>query len=74
MAFYLRNLNYNKQFVWTYELNEDLYKYYVKAQEDRRIGYMNRLKNYWDEIQLQLFLHLKTNEIKLLEFENVKLQ
>ena len=74
MASYLRNLNYNKQFVWTYELNEDLYKYYVKAQEDRRIGYMNRLKNYWDEIQLQLFLHLKTNEIKLLEFKNVKLQ
>ena len=74
MASYLRNLNYNKQFVWTYELNEDLYKYYVKAQEDRRIGYMNRFKNYWDEIQLQLFLHLKTNEIKLLEFKNVKLQ
>ena len=74
MASYLRNLNYNKQFVWTYELNEDFYKYYVKAQEDRRIGYMNRLKNYWDEIQLQLFLHLKTNEIKLLEFKNVKLQ
>ena len=59
MASYLRNLNYNKQFVWTYELNEYLYKYYVKAQEDRRIGYMNRLKNYWDEIQLQLFFTSK---------------
>ena len=73
MASYCRNRDYVNQFTWTYELNEDLYKCYVKAKEDRRIGYMNRLKNYWDEIHPQLFfLHIKTYEIKLLELKNVK--
>ena len=54
MASYRRNRDYSKQFAWTYGLNEDLYKCYDKAMEDRRIGYMNRLKNYWDEMYPQL--------------------
>ena len=61
MASYCRNRDYVNQFTWTYELNEDLYKCYVKAKEDRRIGYMNRLKNYWDEIHPQLFFFTYKN-------------
>ena len=41
---YRRNRDYSKSFAWTYELNKDLYKCYVKAKEDPKIGYMNRLK------------------------------
>ena len=61
MASYRRNRDYSKQFTWTYELNEDLYKCYVKAKEDRRIGYMNRLKNYWDKIHPQLSFFTSKN-------------
>ena len=61
MASYRRNCDYSKQFTWTYELNEDLYKCFVKANEDRRIGYMNRLKNYWDEIHPQLSFFTSKN-------------
>ena len=51
---YRRNRNYSKQFEWTYELNEDLHRCYNKARKDPRIGYMNRLKSYWDEIHPEL--------------------
>ena len=53
MASYRRNRNYSKQFAWTHELNVDLYKCYRKAKEDPSIGYINRLKNYWNEIYPQ---------------------
>ena len=53
MASYRRNRNYSKQFAWTHELNVDLCKCYRKAKEDPSIGYINRLKNYWDEIYPQ---------------------
>ena len=61
MASYRRNPDYNKQFAWTYKLNEDLHKCYVKAKEDRRIVYMNRLKSYWDEIHPQLSFFASEN-------------
>ena len=51
---YRRNRDYSKSFAWTYELNKDLYKCYVKATEVPKIGYMNRLKEYWVEIHLEL--------------------
>ena len=33
---------------------EDLHRCYNKARKDLRIGYMNRLKSYWDEIHPEL--------------------
>ena len=46
---YRRNRDYTKSFKWTYELDKDLYQCYIKAKSKPRIGYMNRLKQYWDE-------------------------
>ena len=54
---YLRNRDYSKQFNWTEDLNEDVYKCYVKAKSDPKIGYMNRLKSHWDELHPE-FIHL----------------
>ena len=51
---YRRNRDCSKSFAWTYELNKDLYKCYVKVKEDPKIGYMNRLKQYWEEIHPEL--------------------
>ena len=51
---YRRNRDYSKSFAWTYELNKDLYKCYVKAKEDPKIGNMNRLKQHWEEIHPEL--------------------
>ena len=47
---YKRNRNYSKQFNWTYELKENLYGCYKKGKEDPKLGYMKRMKEYWDEI------------------------
>ena len=51
---YRRNRDYSKQFERSYELNEDLHRCYNKARKDPRIGYMNRLKSYWDETHPEL--------------------
>ena len=51
---YRRNRDYSKSFAWTYELNKHLYKCYVNAKEDPKIGYMNRLKEYCDKIHPEL--------------------
>ena len=51
---YHRNRDYSQSFALTYELNKDLYKCYVKAKEDLKIGYMSRLKEYWDKIHPEL--------------------
>ena len=45
---YRRKKDYAKQFDWTYELNNDLCKCYLRAKENKSI--MKRMKNYWDEI------------------------
>ena len=47
---YRRKRDYTKQSDWTYELNNDLYKCYLRAKENKSLGYMTRMKNYWDEI------------------------
>ena len=52
---YLRNRDYSKQFIWTQELNEDVYNCYIKSKSDPKIGYVNRLKLYWDELHPGLF-------------------
>ena len=46
---YRRKLDYINDFNWTYELKTDVYKCYVKAHNDKTIGYMKRLKNLWDK-------------------------
>ena len=51
---YRRKRDYSKQFVWTYELNEDLYRCYQRAREDPRVSYMKRMKSYWDESHPEL--------------------
>ena len=51
---YRQNRDYSKQFECTYELTEDLHRSYNKARKDPTIGYMNRLKLYWDEIHPEL--------------------
>ena len=51
---YRQNRDYSKQFEWTYGLNEDLHRCYNKARKGPRIGYMSRLKLYWDEIHPEL--------------------
>ena len=43
---YRRKKDYTKQFDWTYELNNDLCKCYLRAKENKSI--MKRMKNYWD--------------------------
>ena len=47
---YRRNRDYSKQFDWTYDLKKDLYNCYLKTKEDPKIGYMKRLKKYWNEL------------------------
>ena len=46
---YRRNRDYSKSFKWTYDLDKDLYECYTKSKSDPRIGYMNRMKQFWDE-------------------------
>ena len=53
-ASYRRNRDYFKQFNWTYELNEDLYKYYTEAREVPKKGYMTRMKKMWDKLHPEL--------------------
>ena len=48
---YSTKRDYTKQFVWTYELNNDLYKCYLRTKENKSLGYMTRMKHYWDEIR-----------------------
>ena len=47
---YRRNRDYNTHFKWTYELHFDVHNCYIRVREDLSIGYMKRLKKYWDEI------------------------
>ena len=47
---YKQNQDYSKQFDSTYDLKKGIYNCYLKAKEDPKIGYMKRLKKYWDEL------------------------
>ena len=51
---YCRDRDYSQHFVWTYDLNTDVYKCYSKAREDPRIGYMSRMKEHWDTLHPEL--------------------
>ena len=51
---YRRNKDYSKQFNWTYELNEDLYRCYMEAREVPKKGYMARMKKMWDKLHPEL--------------------
>ena len=52
---YRRNRDCSKSFAWTYELNKDFTNAKsIKAKEDPKIGYMNWLKEYWEEIHPEL--------------------
>ena len=51
---YRRNRNYAKHFEWTYELNRDVHRCYTQAKSYPRIGYIKRLKKYWDELHPDL--------------------
>ena len=47
---YQRNRDYSKNLEWTYELNNDVYDCYKRARNDPAIGYMKRLKSFWDRL------------------------
>ena len=51
---YRRRRDYTASFTWTYELNQDVYQCYTKARENPAIGYMKRMKAYWDEMHPEL--------------------
>ena len=44
------NCDYMSHFVWTHELNRDVYQYYNKARENPKISCMKRMKQYWDNL------------------------
>ena len=45
-----RNRDYMSHFVWTYEVNCDVYQCYTKARENPKISYMKRMKQYWNNL------------------------
>ena len=48
---YRRNWDYTKKkFDCTYDLKRDVYNYYLRAKENPKIGYVKKLKNYWDKL------------------------
>ena len=51
---YCRNCDYSQHFEWTYELNYDVCKCYVNARNNPKIGYMNRMKEEWDNLHPEL--------------------
>ena len=51
---YCRNRDYSQHFEWTYELNYDVYKCYVSARSNPKIGYMKRMKEEWDNLHPEL--------------------
>ena len=44
------NGDYSRQFDWTYDLKRDVFNCYIKARENKSIGYMKRLNSYWDKV------------------------
>ena len=47
---YRRNRDYTKQFDWTHDLKKNGYNCYLRKKENSQVGFMNRLKNYWDKL------------------------
>lgn len=46
--------DYSSHVDWSQEMNFDVYKCYLKAREDPSLGYMVRLKTYWDKLHPEL--------------------
>ena len=42
--------HYTRQFDWIYDLKRDVYNCYIKARENKSVGYMKILKSYCDEL------------------------
>ena len=57
-ASYRRNRNrdydYSQHFEWTYELNYDVYKCYLNARNNLKIGNMKIMKEEWDNRHAEL--------------------
>ena len=47
---YRGNRDYANHFEWTYELNRDVYQFYLKGRQTPTKRDMKRMKNYWDEL------------------------
>ena len=60
---YRRNRDYTTTFGWTYELNQDVYQCYSKAKYDPKIGYMKRMKKFWDEMHPE-FTHFNEKQLR----------
>ena len=60
---YQRNRDYSKNLDWTYGLNSDVYECYKRAKCDPTIGYMKRLKLYWDELHPEYY-HLNEKQLR----------
>ena len=60
---YQRNRDYSKNLDWTYELKSDVYECYKRAKCDPTIGYMKRLKLYWDELHPE-YNHLNEKQLR----------
>ena len=60
---YRRSRNYQEKFQWTFELNQDLYQFYKKAREDPSIGYMKRMKSYWD-VKYPNYSHFSAKQLR----------
>ena len=49
-----RNRDYSQHFELTYELNYNVYKFYVNTRNNHKIGYMKRMKEKRDNLQPDL--------------------
>ena len=47
---YRRKRNYTSNFTWTCELSRDVLEYYNKARKHPSSGYMQRMKDCWNEL------------------------
>ena len=60
---YYRNRDYSQHFEWTYELNYDVYKCYINARNNPKIGYMKRMKEEWDNLHPELS-HFNSKQLR----------
>ena len=46
-----------------YGLNRDVYQCYAKARENPKIGYMKRMKQYWDKLHPE-FMNFNEKQLR----------
>ena len=74
-----KHFDHSKQFLRSYELNEDLHKCYIKVRDDPRLVHMNRLMKLWDDIHVEL-THYTTKKLRdqasqiVKHIDNIKIQ